>query len=264
MSSRIEWCDETCNPLGWWCFGTGTKDNPKRCKGCYAEAMAKRQLNKCDLCNSFNVPHTHFEQLEKLSKWKKPRTIFMQSMGDLFHPEVKEEWLSHVLKFCNDNPQHRYLFLTKNAKGIPLSSYIYSGHFGKHPDNFYFGISANCQEMLQKDFKHFVNVNGNTFLSLEPLLSPIDLTRVDLGDVICDIAKGMSYSLGHGQHMPKPNWVIIGAITGREAKNHIPKKEWIEDIVTACREANVPVFLKDNLIPVTGLEYVKAHQNYPW
>jgi len=113
--TKIDWSDETINPLGHGCYGTGTKDNPKICEYCYAVKMAKRNMRNCDLCAKF-IPHTHFEQLDKLKQWKKPKTIFVQSMGDLFGDWVPDEWIEKVFDACLESPQHRYLFLTKNPK----------------------------------------------------------------------------------------------------------------------------------------------------
>jgi hypothetical protein len=61
MPTRIEWCDDTVNPLGHWCFGPGgTKDNPKPCPYCYARIMARRGMTKCGKCRTFDTPHTQF------------------------------------------------------------------------------------------------------------------------------------------------------------------------------------------------------------
>ena len=63
MSNRtkVDWADATLNPLGWGCYGPeGTAENPKPCSYCFAHAMSKRNLNKCELCNDF-LPHLHLE-----------------------------------------------------------------------------------------------------------------------------------------------------------------------------------------------------------
>ena len=227
MPTKIEWTDETVNPLGWWCFGTGTKDNPKHCEYCYAKKIALRGINKCELCNTFITLHTHFEQLEKLSKWKKPKNIFIQSMGDLFHGDVPDEWIQEVFNACEQAPQHRYLFLTKNPER-------YKQYNKYMPNNMWFGATATKPGRLGFDTHH----SWNTFISIEPIQAEFP------------------------NCYPKNiSWLIVGAETGNRKGKVIPKREWIENIVNACRDANVPVFLKNNLAKIWGEPLI---QEYPW
>ena len=233
MPTRIDWCDETINPLGHWCFGPGgTRKKTKLCAWCYAAAMAKRGLNGCERCKTFSTPHTHFEQLEKLAKWKKPRTVFVQSMGDLFHDEVPDGWIHTVLDAAKAAPQHRYLFLTQNPERY--SSLIRKGriHDKKVHPNWWFGTTATAPGST-----FFFGERYNTFLSMEPLVQALP------------------------QRTPKVNWVIVGAESGNRAEKVIPQREWVEGIVGGCKEAGIPIFLKSNLAGIWGEPLI---QEYPW
>ena len=236
--TKIEWCDATVNPLGHWCFGpSGTKENPRPCVYCYAKKMARRGMNGCDKCQSFNVPHTHFEQLDKLTSWKKLKNVFMQSMGDLFHNDVPDEWIREVFKACEAAPQHRYLFLTKNPSRYTQNP-IYNLAHGKY-NRWWFGTTITCQKDYdERAWK--LPLYRTCFLSIEPLHEEISLNELRIMPV---------------------KLVIVGAETGNRKGKVIPKREWIENIVNECRRSNVPVFMKNSLAPIWGEPLV---QEYPW
>jgi len=231
--TKIDWCDETINPLGYWCYGPGgTQTNPKPCPYCYAKKLAARGMRDCPKCQRFEK-HTHFEQLDKLLRWKKPKTIFVQSMGDLFHDEVPDEWIKQVFEACEKVPQHRYLFLTKRPQ-----RYIYLHDIGLLPagNNYWFGTTA-----LLLDDPFFFSDKHNTFLSIEPLQQGFKKNKSDM-----EI---------------KTDWTIVGAETGNRKGKVIPKREWIENIVNECRRQNVPVFMKNSLASVWGEPLI---QEFPW
>ena len=201
--------------------------------------------------------------MDKLKKWKKGRTIFVQSMGDLFGDWVDEETIRVVMKACAENKQHRYIFLTKSPHNLPLMSYIYTGVFSTHDDNMWFGTSVAVQQDFKQRLKgnHFINISGNTFLSVEPIQGEIDLTRINIGDVILNLLEGEAFTLLAKNKIKPVKWVIVGAMTGKEAKNYPVKREWVEKIVEDCRECNIPVFLKDNLAEVWKEALI---QQFPW
>ena len=243
MATKIDWCDETLNPLGHWCLGpTGTKAEPKPCSYCYAQKLAKRKMVKCPLCHDFRTPHTHFEQLEKLEHWKKMRSIFIQSMGDLFHDAVPDEWLEEVFKMCGAVPQHRYLFLTKNPRryGSDIFSKIYEKIISPakqdpSPAKYWIGTTICTSADLHR-LKELALLsakqNIGRFISIEPLQEKIDLLDETLGNAFSCI-----------------DWVIVGAESGERREKILHKREWVEKIVKVCIENDVPVFLKKNIAP---------------
>ena len=248
--TKIDWATETINPLGWGCYGTGTAKEPKICEYCYAYRIAKRGLRNCDLCNQF-VPHTHFEQLEKLSKWKKPRTIFIQSMGDLFHAEVPDSWIETVFEACQKAPQHRYLFLTKNPQRYESLAADWKLPFPMSADDEYddscLGYEKDIDFWYGRTVTHFEQLTSLDwccdFISIEPIQ----------GDNWVD------FSLWIDDY--KPKWVIIGMESGNRKDKIIPKREWIEDVVNACDKANVPLFMKNNIADIWQDELI---QQFPW
>lgn len=179
---------------------------------------------------NFFHPTFHRYKLKEPQHWKKPRTIFVCSMADLFGDWVPEEWIQEVFKACAAAPQHRYLFLTKNPKryGQLLNGYM--------PSNMWFGWSQEGPMGSKIVFSTHQSVQ--TFVSVEPLLHPFDQFSI----------RGIG-------------WAIVGAETGKRKDKVIPQKEWVEKIADACQIAGVPIFMKESLRELMGADF---RQEYPW
>jgi protein gp37 len=164
---------------------------------------------------------------------KKPSTIFVGDMADMFGRWVPDEWIQAVFEACERAPQHRYLFLTKNPQ-----RYINLRDGGLLPTgkNFWYGTTATgmCDRYLYSS-------DRNVFVSIEPIQENFDLEHNIVG------------LIGVG-------WVVIGADTSNRKKKIVPKKEWIERIVGHCKRSGVPVFLKDNLRDIWAADLI---QEYP-
>jgi len=182
------------------------------CPYCYARRQAKRFRHRCPQCYRFE-PHFHPERLEEPLKVKKPSKIFVCSMGEPFGPWVPREWGEAILGIVRRCPQHIFQFLTKCPAGA--KNYAF-------PANCWLGTSVDRAEALGRiDILREVAAPLR-FVSFEPLLGPmgnLDLRGID--------------------------WAIIGAQTGPGAVK--PDSAWVEGIIDACRQASVPVFLKNNL-----------------
>ncbi|NMB98129.1 MAG: DUF5131 family protein [Clostridiaceae bacterium] len=212
--TKIEWCDSTLNPVVGCTYG---------CEYCYARKMN----NRFKWIEDFSKPQFFPERLEQL-KSKKPQIIFMDSMSDI--ADWEDEWIIETFKAIGDNPQHRYLFLTKRIdeymeKALKTEK-IRNAMLALNP-LYYFGHTIDTQIRLNK-LKYDVD-----FYSVEPILEPIEFYNDDL-----------AYS----------QWVILGAETGNRKDKVVPEKEWIDDIVEKCRINNSPIFMKDSLIPIIGEE----------
>lgn len=220
-ATRIDWCDATINPWGWGCYGPGgTAEKPQVCWYCYARRLAHRGLRDCPECTAF-VPHWHESELDKPLHWKRPRRIFVQSMGDPFGGWVTREQLVQVFAHIGAAPQHTYLFLTKQPQNIlrllptlPVA-------------NVWLGASVDTRERAVRMLPHMALVRRagwRTFASVEPILSSIAPILLAWSD-----------------------WIIIGAMTGPMGTAHAPKRDWVEDIVVDCEQSAVPVFLKSSI-----------------
>lgn len=165
--------------------------------------------------------------------WKKPRTIFVCSMADLFGDWVPDTWIQEVFMACEAAPQHRYLFLTKNpARLCKMAS---AGILPCH-DNWWFGSTLD-----NKNAKRFPGgIKYHTFTSIEPLTEHM---HVGLGSFGSD------------------EWVIVGAETGNRKGKITPKREWVENIVEAARITGMKVFMKGSLRGLMGKDF---RQEFPW
>lgn len=236
MPSKIEWCDETLNPQGWGCYGPGgTPERPQRCWYCYVERQAKGPyVPDCELCRQL-IPHWHPERLWIPLKWRKPRRIFWQSMGDLFHPCSPSWQIEAVLKVVRATPQHTQIFCTKNPSryaefnpwpGNCILLTTITGHPGLWQEE-----QDRAIQLLRADCR----VRG---LSIEPLLGPAEVSAYLYP--YCVIVD--SWALGAKMH-----WLIIGAYTGKGASRFVPARAWVQSLIDQGRAAGVPIFLKDNL-----------------
>lgn len=253
MKTKIDWCDASWNPV------TGCNHE---CPYCYARGIANRfggadALEIKDVSeNSMGdglweldapmhkrngqiapypfgfAPTIHRYKLDEPQRWKKPRTIFVCSMADLFGDWVPLEWIRDVFMACAQAPQHRYLFLTKNPKRL-----LSLAHAGMLPtgDHYWFGSSATTPET---PFYYNYNKNMSSFVSIEPILKPFD--------------SGTFIGV---------DWVIVGAETGNRKGKVIPEKGWITDIIRQCQDNSVPIFMKESLRSLMGDDF---RQEFPW
>ncbi len=187
-------------------------------------------------------PTLHRRLLDAPQRWKKPRTIFVCSMADLFGEWVPDEWIEEVFAACEKAPQHTFLFLTKNSKRYTALHYADKLPAKKDMCNIWLGATAtNCEQIRALDLDRLPRY-ANTFLSIEPLTE--------------DVASELHTELGSVM------WLIIGAETGNRKNKIVPKREWVENICRAADEAGLPVFMKDSLIPIVGEENMR--REHPW
>lgn len=207
--SRIEWTDATWNPV------TGCTKISPGCKHCYAERLAERLMlmGVEKYRNAFRVT-LHPETMNDPLLWKQPRTIFVNSMSDLFHEEVPVQYIQQVFEVIDRAHWHRFQVLTKRSKR--LCEVASSLHW---PANLWMGVSVENSDYRFR-IEHLRATPAQVkFLSLEPLLGP--LSHLDLRQI---------------------GWVIAGGESGPGAR--ICKPEWITDIRDQCVSAGVPFFFK--------------------
>lgn len=212
MASSIEWTNKTWNPT------TGCTKISKECDFCYAETETYRKSFNPNLPKykrGFDVVVEHTYTLSEPLTWKKPCTVFVNSMSDLFHKDISLDFIKKVFKVMNDTPQHTYQVLTK--RGDILEKH--SEHLN-WTDNIWMGVSVGNQ-IATRRIKSLVKCGAkNKFLSVEPFIE--EITEIDLNGV---------------------DWVIVGGESGSNAVRPI-EKEWVLKIKEQCNKQNVPFFFK--------------------
>jgi len=209
QKSAIEWTDSTWNPV------TGCTKVSPGCKHCYAELFAERWRG---------IPGHPYEQgfdlrlwpdrLDLPLTWKKPRTIFVNSMSDLFHEKVPLAFIQKVFRTMETASWHTFQILTKRSERlVELAPEL------GWPPNVWVGVSIETAKYLWRA-DHLRKVPAALrFLSLEPLLGPI--SALDLAGI---------------------HWVIVGGESGPGARPI--EAEWVREIRKQCRAADVPFFFK--------------------
>lgn len=207
--SAIEWTESTWNPV------TGCTKISPGCKHCYAERMAKRlqAMGQPNYANGFRLTLQE-KMLELPLHWKKPQTIFVNSMSDLFHKDVPTDFLHRVFDVMNRAFWHQFQVLTKRADRLStISSEL------PWSDNIWMGVSVENMDYVNRVDLLRESDARVKFLSLEPLLGP--LGNLNLDDI---------------------DWVIVGGESGPKARPMDP--EWVRGIRNQCLDASVPFFFK--------------------
>jgi protein gp37 len=168
QKSTIEWTESTWNPV------TGCTKISPGCKNCYAERMSRRLqlMGQPNYRNGFALT-LHPSTLELPLRWRRPQSIFVNSMSDLFHEEVPTEYIQRVFDVMRRAEWHRFQVLTKRAERLAeLSSAI------RWPGNVWMGVSLESGDYVQRiDLLRSTGARVR-FLSVEPLLE--ELPALDL------------------------------------------------------------------------------------
>ncbi len=207
--SHIEWTQTTWNPV------TGCTKVSQGCKNCYAERMAKRleAMKVARYRDGFKVT-LHEDLLDAPLSWKAPRLVFVNSMSDLFHPDVPFEFINNVFETMKSCPRHTFQILTKRSERLlELSDKL------PWSDNIWMGVSVENSEVINRITDLQYVPASVRFLSIEPLIGPI-----------------LSLPL-KGIH-----WVIVGGESGPGSRTM--EGIWVENIHQQCILAHVPFFFK--------------------
>lgn len=216
--SGIEWTEATWNPT------TGCDRTSPGCENCYAMTLAKRlQAMGQAKYQKDGDPRTsgpgfgltiHEEALGIPYRWRSPRVIFVNSMSDLFHPQVPLDFIRRVFRVVDETPQHTYQVLTKRSKRL--------AQVGEHlswPANLWMGVSIESDRYRFR-VDHLRTVDAAVrFVSAEPLLGP--LPGLDLSGI---------------------DWLIAGGESGSNAR--AMQEDWVRDLRAQCNAAGVAFFFK--------------------
>lgn len=295
--TKIEWTERTWNPIA------GCSVTSPGCKNCYAMRMAARleamgvehyrgltQPSKAGAVWTGKLAQAPESVLLEPLKRKKPTTYFVNSMSDLFHENVPDEWIDKVFAVMALCPRHTFQVLTKRAERmrkymLPTSSIPILGrfplervHFEAQSDegpwpalkeygnlyslycsvpwplsNVWLGVSAEDQTRADERIPHLLQTPAAVrFISAEPLLGPVDLTRINLGTCkatfyddpeiehatfFMDALRGVNKGA-----IPALDWVIVGGESGPGARPMHP--DWPRSLRDQCQAAGVSFFMK--------------------
>lgn len=207
--SKIEWTGSTWNPT------TGCTKLSSGCQNCYALRMALRlkAMGVEKYANGFGLT-LHEDELIEPYNWRKPRTVFVNSMSDLFHEEIPDRFILETFNVMNQNPMHTFQVLTKRAERLAeISEKI------KWTKNIWMGVTIESSDYLSRIECLNYTQAFVKFLSLEPLLGPISTLNLSQID-----------------------WVIVGGESGPQARPI--SEEWVLVIKDQCKLADVPFFFK--------------------
>jgi protein gp37 len=216
--SKIEWCDATWSPISGCMHG---------CHYCYAKKRAENPFYRKAFPNGFN-PTFYPERLQDPVKEKRPRTIFICSMGDAFGEWVPTGWLLDMFAAIEAAPQHTYCLLTKNPQRMKA--------FARNQENIWWGTSVTGI-MDNERIGHLQDIESdNLFISFEPLLA----------DPGCFNLNG-----------------IKGIIIGAQTKPLIlPTENAMEHVERAARESGAKIFHKNSIMD--NINGIRFSRKLPW
>ena len=169
MATKIEWTDETWNPV------TGCAKVSPGCKHCYAETFAERFRGvvmpggKLHVFNGGFDPELRPERLAHPLKWRQPRRVFVNSMSDLFGEFVPDSYIARVFDVMRQTPRHTYQVLTKRAER--LASWTRHNHWLQDERHIWLGVSVEDKKYGLPRIERLRSSNAAIrFLSIEPLL----------------------------------------------------------------------------------------------
>ena len=263
--TKIEWTEKTWNPV------TGCTKVSPGCDHCYAEGIARRFAGSKAFPNGFDVT-LHPERLDAPLRWRKPSRVFVNSMSDLFHQDVPDDYIARLWAVMAATPQHTYQILTKrparmrsllrdecrcpdrgHAPGVHfrsamewtatphsptyvpgLESGIY--HRMQWPlPNVWLGVSVEDQKRADLRIPALLDTPAAVrFLSCEPLLGPVSIWE--------HISNPSNLRRLAGRPMPHLDWVIVGGESGPGARRM--ELQWARTLVRQCKDAGIAPFVK--------------------
>lgn len=186
------------------------------CKFCYAEVMTRRlqAMGLDKYKDGFNKIRIHPSTLADPYEWRGSKMVFVNSMSDLFHPEVPFDFIKDVFKVMRDNSNHIFQVLTKRPERVAeLNSEL------RWSENIWLGTSVEDMRVINRIDLLRLNDASVKFLSCEPLIGP--LLDINLSNI---------------------DWVIVGGESGRTPRPM--KKEWVMDLKKQCEYFGTAFFFK--------------------
>lgn len=236
--SSIEWTDATWNPV------IGCSHVSPGCDHCYAEALTRRYAK------AWKVPGLPWtaenaaenvilkpERLDAPLKWKTPRTVFVNSMSDLFHPRVPTSYIDSVFETMATASQHVYQVLTKRPKRMRDYMLASGGPQLEPLPNVWLGTSIESREFVRRADALRDCPAAVRFISAEPLLGPLVCDRYAYEQTV--LCEGQMVGLWDDGYMGPPldlaniDWLIVGGESG--PRHRQMDTQWARSLLNECR-----------------------------
>jgi len=252
--SGIEWTQATWNPV------TGCTKVSQGCKHCYAERMWTRLSapNMPYEGRAFTDVQCHPDRLGQPLRWKKPRRIFVNSMSDLFHEDVPDEFIKRVFTIMADADQHIFQILTKRPERMcgPIMESIYerlntqlrAGRISRTVwplPNVHLGVSVEDQATADERIPLLLNTPAAVrWISAEPLLGCLQLDYLlkQFSGEHRNALTGKTHGFYTDYEGSSLDWLVVGGESGPKARPMHP--DWVRAIRDQCQAAGVPFFFK--------------------
>lgn len=282
-NTKIEWADATVNAVN------GCSVISPGCTNCYAMKQAHRFPIRQGLTRKTNggmvwTGEVRLSETQLLLplRWKRPRRIFWNAHGDLFHDAVPDEWIDSLFAVCALTPQHRHLILTKRSKRMreymeqssgriadaiqPLRTdnnrsvgpvpHVLPGRLWWPLPNVWLGVSVEDQARADERIPDLLATPAAVrWLSCEPLLGPVNLNHVKMVDYVTEGGGSVQgwesalngkrfdeWSDGDSDGWPKLDWIVAGGESGPGSRPMHP--DWARSLRDQCASAGVPFFFK--------------------
>lgn len=189
---------------------------PIGCSYCYARNNARR----FHMVDDFETPE-YFPQKLRLMEKERPQNFLLTGMSDF--ARWKPEWREEIFAKIAQNPQHQYLFLTKRPEEVCFSTAL---------DNVWFGVTVTCRQEKGRITALRERIRGgHLHVTFEPMFD--DVGQVDLSGI---------------------EWIVLGTETGRRKGKSVSRPEWIWRLTAQAHALHIPVFMKEDLLPILGEE----------
>ncbi|MEK6280295.1 MAG: phage Gp37/Gp68 family protein [Acidobacteriota bacterium] len=262
--TKIEWTDATWNPI------RGCSVVSEGCRNCYAMTVAARFSGKGP--DGKDLPYAglayrnesgaHWtgkvrlieEHLNDPLKWRKPKRVFVNSMSDLFHESIPDEWIVAIFRVMEASTARRHSFqiLTKRPQRM-LDFISKRNRTNPHlcpAENIWLGVSVEDQKTADERIPLLLETPAAVrWVSAEPLLGPVDFTNLRGGTF--NVLDGIDFeNIGDirdagilsKSDIPSLDWAVVGGESGLGAR--VMRVDWARSIIQQCQAAGVPVFMK--------------------
>lgn len=239
----IEWTDKTWNPI------TGCTRVSEGCRHCYIERTPPFRMAGRVVGDPIEL---HPDRLDAPLHWRTPRRVFVNSLSDVFHEQVPDEYLDQMFEVMRRAYQHTFQVLTKRPERARryltrLEERRGTDHVRWPLSNVWMGASVEEQQTANLRIPILLETPAAVrFISAEPLLGPVDLSNVRAADGYYDLTYFDGPGLFDRQSRrvcdARIDWLIVGGESGSQARPC--HAAWIRSLIRQCRTARVPCFVK--------------------